>query len=423
MNIDYMGKNSLAHLIEKIYGVFAQIGHSHSKSDIRDFPEIPTKTSDLVNDSGFKTTDNNTTYTLTKDGETIVLTGSDGSAMSVEDSDTKITVDSVLSVSSTNPVQNKVVNTALNEKVPITRTINGKVLTDNITLTPSDVGADASGAATSAVSTHNTATDTHNDIRDLISGLTTRLNALADSDDTTLDQLSEIVAYIKSNKSLIEDITTNKVNVSDIINNLTTNVSNKPLSAAQGVVIKNLIDALQSEVSGKAPKDHNHAISNITDLQSSLDSKAPSSHASTAATYGLGNVSSYGHVKLSDETGSTDGVGAGVAATPYAVKLTHDLASSAKTIADSKVSKSGDTMTGALIINASNPYVHFKDTAYSTDWYIQAYQDQYGFGTTWSTAVKSDKNGNMTVVGTATIGNKVKLQYDSTNECLNFSFV
>ena len=110
MNIDYMGKNSLAHLVEKIYGVFAQIEHSHSKSDIRDLPEIPTKVSDLVNDSGFKTTDNNTTYTLTKDGETIVLTGSDGSAMSVKDSDTKITVDSELCSNSTNPVQNKVID-------------------------------------------------------------------------------------------------------------------------------------------------------------------------------------------------------------------------------------------------------------------------------------------------------------------------
>ena len=45
----------------------------------------------------------------------------------------------------------------------------------------------------------------------LILELTTRLNALADSDDSTLDQLSEIVAYIKSNKSLIDVITTSKV--------------------------------------------------------------------------------------------------------------------------------------------------------------------------------------------------------------------
>lgn len=96
----------------------------------------------------------------------------------------------------------------------------------------------------SKVAAHNIGTDTHSDIRLLIQGLTDRLNALADSDDTTLDQLSEVVAYIKSNRSLIEAITTSKVSVADIIDNLTTNVSNKPLSAAQGVALKALIDAI-----------------------------------------------------------------------------------------------------------------------------------------------------------------------------------
>lgn len=110
--------------------------------------------------------------------------------------------------------------------------------------TATEVGADASGTAANTVSTHNTNTSAHNDLRDLISGLSTRLNALADSDDTTLDQMSEIVAYIKANKTLIDGITTGKVNVSDIANNLTTNVSNKPLSAAQGVALKSLIDAI-----------------------------------------------------------------------------------------------------------------------------------------------------------------------------------
>jgi hypothetical protein len=95
------------------------------------------------------------------------------------------------------------------------------------------------------IGTHNTSTSAHNDIRDIITGLTNRLNALANSDDTTLDQLSEIVEYIKNNKSLIDGITTSKVNVSDIIDNLTTNVVNKPLSAAQGVAIKTLIDEIK----------------------------------------------------------------------------------------------------------------------------------------------------------------------------------
>lgn len=100
----------------------------------------------------------------------------------------------------------------------------------------------------SKVAAHNTGTDTHSDIRLLIQGLTDRLNALADSDDTTLDQMSEVVAYIKSNKSLIDVITTSKVNVSDIVNNLTTDISNKPLSAAQGVALKELIDAMSNSM-------------------------------------------------------------------------------------------------------------------------------------------------------------------------------
>lgn len=110
--------------------------------------------------------------------------------------------------------------------------------------TASEVGADAQGTASILVSAHNTGTDAHNDIRVLIQDLTARLDAVANSSDEELDQLSEIVEYIKSNKSLIDSITTSKVNVVDIVDNLTTNVGNKPLSAAQGVVLKALIDAI-----------------------------------------------------------------------------------------------------------------------------------------------------------------------------------
>lgn len=98
------------------------------------------------------------------------------------------------------------------------------------------------------IAEHNTSPDSHNDIRIFLNELNNRLNTLANSDDETLDEMKEVVAYIKDNRSLIESITTTKVNVADIIDNLTTNVSNKPLSASQGVVIKNLIDTLQSEL-------------------------------------------------------------------------------------------------------------------------------------------------------------------------------
>ena len=108
----------------------------------------------------------------------------------------------------------------------------------------SDVGADATGTAASKVNEHNTSASSHSDMRSLITNLTTKLNTLADSDDTTLDQLSEIVAYIKNNKSLIDGITTSKLNISDVADNLTTNIANKVLSAKQGVELKKLIDAI-----------------------------------------------------------------------------------------------------------------------------------------------------------------------------------
>lgn len=98
--------------------------------------------------------------------------------------------------------------------------------------------------ADNAVIKHNASDESHGDIRNLLSDLSERINAVLDSDDETLDELSEIVAYIKSNRDLLEAVTTAKVNVLDIINNLTTNVATKPLSAAQGVALKALIDEI-----------------------------------------------------------------------------------------------------------------------------------------------------------------------------------
>lgn len=681
------------------------------------------------------------------------------------------TVDSALSATSTNPVQNKVVNSALDAKVPITRTVNGKALTYNITLSASDVGADTSGSASKVqsnldvvedrvddhignsnihftatertklagiaegankyshpssgvtagtyksvtvnsqghvtsgsnpttlagygitdaeakgtVNTHNTNSSAHNDIRIALSDLTTKVNNFLDADDTTTDQLSELIALINANKTSIETITSGKVNVSDIVNNLTTNVSNKPLSAAQGVSLKALIDALDGDkvdkVSGKGLSTNDYttaeknklsgiasgaevnqnAFSNVVvgTTTISADSKTDSlvlvgdnvtitpDATNDKVTFAVANgtTSAKGLVKLTDSTSSTSTT---TAATPNSVKSAYDLANTAKTnagtaqtradnaydlannhssnttvhitsdertswnnavtevakkansadiaatkyvgtatqnntyhkiynfgnwgtgnwmqksfsmlissragemvwvslaandsntsaaafrlinryskiaaihysasesaiyvtaagwannicahilsnvngdyvptvetvsglasdcvsinivefgvdstsavvgnssvtlkmggsatrptyndadmalysdiasVGDSRyVNVTGDTMTGKMKMEMSNPHVHFKDTEYTTDWYIQAYQDGFGFGTTWTTAFKSDKNGNTTTVGNATVagnvtvGNKVTLQYDSTNECLNFVFV
>ena len=98
--------------------------------------------------------------------------------------------------------------------------------------------------ADGVVAEHNTDADAHNDLRLMLQDAVDRINAVLDSDDETLDELSEIVTYIKSNRDLLEAVTINKVSVADVINNLTTNAASKPLSAAQGVVLKELIDGI-----------------------------------------------------------------------------------------------------------------------------------------------------------------------------------
>lgn len=115
---------------------------------------------------------------------------------------------------------------------------------------------------------HNIDQNSHGDIRELISELTTRLNTLANSTDVELDQMAELVEYIKANRDVIESITTNKINVSDIVNDLETNNTSKVLSAATGVIIKQLIDSLQNELD-----THGHNIADIEELQTILDSK------------------------------------------------------------------------------------------------------------------------------------------------------
>lgn len=109
------------------------------------------------------------------------------------------------------------------------------------TYTYSDVGADKDGAARDAVNAHNISAQAHSDIRVLVQQLQDRINTVANSDDVSLDQLAEVVEYIKDNRELIAQVTSNKVNVSDIIDNLITSDATRPLSAKQGVALNTRI--------------------------------------------------------------------------------------------------------------------------------------------------------------------------------------
>ena len=207
--------------------------------------EIPTKTSDLTNDTGF-------------------IKGSEA------------------------PVQ------SVNSKTGTVKLSATDVGARASTWTPTaeEVGADKKGTASSLVSIHNTNSDSHNDIRLLIDGLNSRLNALANSDDVDLDQMKELVDYIKDNRNLIEQITTNKISYSDIVNNLATNVTNKPLSAAQGVALKGLIDAITIPTKVSELTNDKGYLTGYTETDPTVPSwaKAEKKPSYTKSEIGLGNV-------------------------------------------------------------------------------------------------------------------------------------
>lgn len=70
----------------------------------------------------------------------------------------------------------------------------------------------------------------------------TAIQNLLQSDDTALDQLQEVVTYIKANRGLIEGITTGKMGFTDLITNYNSNLANKPVSASVTYALKILID-------------------------------------------------------------------------------------------------------------------------------------------------------------------------------------
>ena len=192
-------------------------------------------------------------------------------------------------------------------------------------------GLASTATVENAISTHSTSTSAHNDIRVLITDLTNKLNAFLDVDDATTDQLSEVLTLINNNKGTLESLTTNKINVSDIVDNLTTNSTSKVLSAAQGVVIKGLIDALDAEIDTKADSGHTHTITAsasdddvvvLTGTNGTNGVTYSASHANsgvTAGTYKSVTVNAKGHVTGGTNPTTLAGYGITDAATKTAL--------------------------------------------------------------------------------------------------------
>lgn len=152
---------------------------------------------------------------------------------SIEEGANKTVVDTALSDTSTNPVQNNVIDAALAGKANTSHTHTKSEITDfptslpasdvsewakaatKPTYTASEVGADASGSANTALTAAKAYTDT--EIAGLINGA-----------PTTLDTLGEIATAMSENQSVVEALNSavgTKANVSDLTTH-TGNTSN-----------------------------------------------------------------------------------------------------------------------------------------------------------------------------------------------------
>ena len=102
---------------------------------------------------------------------------------------------------------------------------------------------------------------------------------LTDADsDTIINTLTELLAAFQNIPEGVDIATllNAKVNVTDIVNNLTSIFTDKPLSAYQGKILKDLIDNLQTQVNGISPTvNHDSTLSGNGTTQSPLSVVKP----------------------------------------------------------------------------------------------------------------------------------------------------
>lgn len=102
----------------------------------------------------------------------------------------------------------------------------------------------------------------------VLKGLIDAINTVLHSDDTDLDTIQEIVAYIKENRETLETLETLNgiVNVSDIVDNLTSTDTNKPLSANQGKVLDEKITTANTNITNAINTAKGYTDDKITEL-------------------------------------------------------------------------------------------------------------------------------------------------------------
>lgn len=216
---------------------------------------------------------------------------------------TKTELNSKANASHTHTIANVTnLQTTLDSKVPSTRTINGKALSANITLSASDVGADASGAASAVQTNLDAVSDTlteHTDNADIHFTATerTKLSGIAAGAQvntvTGVKGNSETsyrtgnINITKANIGLgnVDNTADSAKSVKYATSAGSATSSTKATQDADGNVIVDTYetksdasaklteakDYTDTEVAKKANTSHTHAIADVTNLQTTID--------------------------------------------------------------------------------------------------------------------------------------------------------
>lgn len=123
---------------------------------------------------------------------------------------------------------------------------------------------------------------------------------------------------------------------------------------------------IQEEVGGADPQNGYLFVLDDNSIRKLLNDKAPTNHASGATTYGVGDATNYGHLKLSDSVNSSNSTGNGCAATPKATKTAYDKAVEAYELANQNQYTHPSTHPASMIVQDSTH--RFVSDDETSDW-------------------------------------------------------
>ena len=276
---------------------------------------------------------------------------------------------------------------------------------------------------------------------DAVTNANANVNAMQTQVTKNKDDISELESTVEAHGT---QITAAQSTADDALSLAQTNESDIASTESDVTSLKTQmetansdIDALQSQMST--------ANGSISRIDGEVDGKAPTDHSSTQNTYGLGNGTEYGHLKLADSAVNLD-ANSGTAATPQCVSSAMSTATSnavsqtesrnslagyklnsvTSGFADSAVSGTVKIIThnGAGCINITT--LNVNNTQASIRWVNVVYLDTYGFQFTGSpeitNTIMTTDGVNIRQMRIVNSGNRPVLQISVPNST-NWTFV